>query len=365
MSATQSPVVIRFGRLGDTVMLQPLLHKLHQRYGAPCRLVAIGDWPRVLYEPNDDVAEVLHFPSQRRSLWLNPQRLRVALALRHLNDAPFYICEPDVRTRTKVRPMLALARVPPEQCVFIEDIPMQEGEHWVDWLLRFADQTPQAFAGTPALQAGELPSPRLVPTPGERADLQRWLREQGIDGHPLVLLQPANKRTMRWNGVRAADDDEKSWPVERWAGLARAILQWQPEARVLLCGSAAEAGYLETIRYATNHPHVMAPAGGLPLGQLRALLEVAHSMVSVDTGPAHLAAAVGCPLVVLFGNRWPCTWVPRSGCGSAVTVIGGLPKIGRIDQIDMEAVVQAWWSLPVGAHVVRDAARQGRALVSS
>lgn len=346
-------------------MLQPLLHKLRQRYGAPCRLVAIGDWSRVLYEPNDDVGEVLHFPSQHGSLWLHPQRLRVALALRQVSDAPFYICEPDVRTRTKVRPMLALARVPPEQCVFIEDIPMQEGEHWVDWLLRFADRTPAAFEGTAMCQAVLSAAPQLLPTASERADVRVWLRAQGIDGRPLVLLQPANKRTMRWNGVRAANDDDKSWPVERWAGLARAILQWHPEARVLLCGSAAEAGYLETIRYATNHPHVIAPAGGLPLGHLRGLLEIAHSMVSVDTGPAHLAAAVGCPLVVLFGNRWPCTWAPRSGRGSAVTVIGGLPKTGRIDQIDMETVVQAWWHLPVGAHPVRDAApREGRALAS-
>ncbi|MEW5297215.1 MAG: hypothetical protein WDW36_000439 [Sanguina aurantia] len=41
----------------------------------------------------------------------------------------------------------------------------------------------------------------------------------------------------------------------------------------------------------------------LPLGRLKALLEIAHSMISVDTGPAHLAAAMGCPLVVLFGER--------------------------------------------------------------
>ncbi|WP_266171014.1 glycosyltransferase family 9 protein [Dyella subtropica] len=344
-SAVQSPVVIRFGRVGDTVMLQPLLHKLHLRYGAPCRLVAIGDWSRVLYEGNDDVAEVLNFQSQRGSLWFNPQRLRVALALRQMRTAPFYICEPDVRTRTKVRPMLALARVPLEHCVFIEDIPMQEGEHWVDWLLRFADQTPSAFADTPTLPAAQPLSPRLLPTANERADLQVWLREQGIGGHPLVLLQPANKRTMRWNGVRAANDDEKSWPVERWAGLARAILQWQPEARVVLCGSPAEAGYMETIRAAANHPHVVSPRGGLPLGHLRALMEVAHSMVSVDTGPAHLAAAVGCPLVVLFGNRWPCTWVPRSASGSPVAVLGGLPEISRVDQIDMDAVAQVWWRL--------------------
>src|SRR5215469_149016 len=101
------PVVIRFGRLGDTILLQPLLHKLRRRYGGPCRLVSLGETSRVLYEGCDDVHEVRHFATQSGALWLNPQRLRVALSLRALRGAPFYICEPDVRTRTKVRPMLA------------------------------------------------------------------------------------------------------------------------------------------------------------------------------------------------------------------------------------------------------------------
>jgi heptosyltransferase-2/heptosyltransferase-3 len=338
-------VVIRFGRLGDTILLQPLLHKLHLRYGGPCRLVSLGGWSRVLYEDDGDVAEVRHFDRQHGSLWLNPQRLRVALALRRMREAPFYICEPDVRTRTKVRPMLALAGIPAQHCVFIEDVPQQTGEHWVDWLLRFADQTPAAFAGTaaaPALTA----APRMEPTESEREALHIWLAERELSGHPLVLLQPANKRTMRWNGVRHADDDDKSWPVQRWAGLARAVLEWLPEARVVLCGSSAEAAYLETIRAAAAHPQVVAPAGGLPLGHLRAMLEIAHSMISVDTGPAHLAAAVGCPLVVLFGNRWPWMWAPRSAWGSPVTLLGGLPAISRVDQISMESVAQAWWRLP-------------------
>jgi heptosyltransferase-2/heptosyltransferase-3 len=346
-----SPVVIRFGRLGDTVLLAPLLRKLHLRYGAPCRLVSLGECSRTLYGSSEDVAEVHWFASQHGWLWTNPRRLAAALALRGMREAPFYICEPDVRTRTKVRPMLALAGIPAEQCVFIEDIPLREGEHWIDWLLRFGDLTPEAFAGTPALDPSRhLHAPSLHATPDERADASAWLAAHGVKPtQPLVLLQPANKRTMRWNGVRAAADDDKSWPVAHWAQLARAILQWQPEAHVLLCGCAAEAGYLAAIRAEAGLPRLIAPAGGLPLGLLRGLMERAHSMVSVDTGPAHLAAAVGCPLVVLFGHRWPSMWAPRSAGGSAVTVLGGLPHTPRVDGIGVEEAAQAWWRLPVRA----------------
>ncbi len=344
--ATIHPVVIRFGRLGDTILLQPLLHKLRHRYGGACRLVSLGDCSRVLYEGSEDVAEVRHFTSQYGALWLNPRRLRTALALRGMRESPFYICEPDVRTRTKVRPMLALAGIAPEQCTFIEDTPLLPDEHWADWLMRFADKTPAAFSDVAAAREGLSAAPRLVPTMTEQCEAQAWLAERGLQERPLVLLQPANKRTMRWNGVRQAQDDDKSWPVERWAALSRAILEAMPDAHVLLCGSSEEAVYLASIRTAAAHPQVIAPKGGLPLGHLRALLHVAHSMVSVDTGPAHLAAAVGCPLVVLFGNRWPSMWTPRSATGSAVSVLGGLPHVPRVDQIGLPSVVQAWRQLP-------------------
>jgi ADP-heptose:LPS heptosyltransferase len=89
-------------------------------------------------------------------------------------------------------------------------------------------------------------------------------------------------------------------------------------------------------------------AAALPIGRLKALLEIAHSMVSVDTGPAHLAAAVGCPLVVLFGARPPLMWAPRSASGSAVVVVGGLPG-QRVDDIDTAQVMTAWRSLPARA----------------
>jgi len=151
---------------------------------------------------------------------------------------------------------------------------------------------------------------------------------------------------MRWNGVRHADDDEKSWPTERWAALARAIGAHLPQARILLCGAPAESGYLDAIMAAVDTDSSRINAAALSLGQLKALLEIAHSMVSVDTGPAHLAAAIGCPLVVLFGGRSPLLWAPRGGGGSAVAVLGGLPAVRRVDEIDTAPAVAAWRALP-------------------
>jgi ADP-heptose:LPS heptosyltransferase len=83
----------------------------------------------------------------------------------------------------------------------------------------------------------------------------------------------------------------------------------------------------------------------LSLRELFALCESAHSMVSVDTGPAHAAAALGVPLVVLYGVESPAYWLPRGGFGKPVIGLGGPPESRRVDQISLETVLGAWRSL--------------------
>ncbi|MDE2449762.1 MAG: lipopolysaccharide heptosyltransferase family protein, partial [Gammaproteobacteria bacterium] len=83
----------------------------------------------------------------------------------------------------------------------------------------------------------------------------------------------------------------------------------------------------------------------LPLRQLFALCAASHSMISVDTGPAHAAAAVGLPLVVLFGAEPASVWQPRSAVGSPVVGVGGPPSTSRLDQIPEPMVFDAWCGL--------------------
>jgi ADP-heptose:LPS heptosyltransferase len=78
---------------------------------------------------------------------------------------------------------------------------------------------------------------------------------------------------------------------------------------------------------------------------LLALCECADSMISVDTGPAHAAAALGLPLVVLFGPQPQSLWLPRSPSGSQVLGIGGPPRATRVDAISVEEVFAQWSTL--------------------
>jgi heptosyltransferase-2/heptosyltransferase-3 len=100
---------------------------------------------------------------------------------------------------------------------------------------------------------------------------------------------------------------------------------------------------LRAIAESVASPDVVAAELGLR--QLLALSEGAHSMISVDTGPAHAVAALGLPLVVLFGAESQRVWLPRSSSGAAVLGLGGPPHSNRVDQISLDAVSSAWGSL--------------------
>lgn len=344
---TASPVVVRFGRLGDMVLLQPLLQFLHRRFGQPCTLVARGPWTAPLYSGHADVAHVIELRHAHRPLMLSPERWRAVLRLRRLRQAPVYICEPEPRALRKVRRMLALAGISEENCVFLTDLPTLDDEHWIDRLLRFGNRTPAAFAHmdrAPA-EAATSSAPAMQLGDADRADRAEWLQLRGWDAAPLVLLQPANKRTVRWKGVRGPDDD-KWWPVDRWASLARRILAALPDSQVLLCGAPSEAMLLRDICRVAAEPRIHAVADTLPLRRLMALQEIAHSMISVDTGPAHLASALGCPLVVLFGKVAPAHWLPRGASGSRVLAIGGPLRGARVDALSVDEVFAAWARLP-------------------
>lgn len=138
------PLVIRFGRLGDMILLAPLLEVLHRRYGEPCTLLGAGSWLPELYAGHPDVGEIAPVAARHRPLPFSPQRWHMLRVLRRQRGAPVYVCEPEPRALAKIRRMLALAGVDRGHCLFLDDFPLLDGEHWVDRLLRFAECTPPA-----------------------------------------------------------------------------------------------------------------------------------------------------------------------------------------------------------------------------
>ncbi|WP_447973287.1 putative lipopolysaccharide heptosyltransferase III [Nitrospira sp. Kam-Ns4a] len=140
----------------------------------------------------------------------------------------------------------------------------------------------------------------LRTAPGDDEAAGRILAEAGVppDGsQPLVLFQPGARYWF------------KAWPVERFAELADRLAE-RCGCRVLIGGSAADRPTAEAIRArARSAPAVLA--GRTTLLELVAVLKRCALFVGNDNGPMHMAAALGIPVVALFGPSDPAVWGPR------------------------------------------------------
>jgi len=339
------PIVIRFGRLGDMVLLAPLLNLLHRRYRNPCWLIGAGPWSTQLYRGHEDVARIWSLFGRHTPLLLGPTWWRVFWALRHSGNSPIYVCETSAAHALKrINALLRLARIEPERCVYLQEDDAYASEHRVDALLRFGKQTPAALRARDFRCVDVVPAPRLRVSDEERVDCAAWIETQGWSGRPIVLIQPGNRRSMRWRRLRRAPSDDKAWPLAKWSELLQCLRQDLPQAQIVLCGSRQELPLLRGICRSARLDRVVGLH--LPLRRLLALCEIAQCMISVDTGPAHVAAAVGSPLIILFGQNSPRHWLPRGVYGAPIVALGGPPAACHVDEVSVQAVVDAWRSLP-------------------
>lgn len=161
------------------------------------------------------------------------------------------------------------------------------------------------------LVGGALPTPnpqwRLPRFEPEQREVLQLLERHGIrQPDPFLAVHP-------WTS-----NPVKRWPAARYRELVRVMAQRLP---VVLIGGPEERELLSQVVPA-DHPRVIDLVGQVSLRQLAALLRCAALLVSNDSGPVHLAAAVGTPTVVLFGGSSPAAGPRRWGpCGNRHCVI--------------------------------------------
>jgi ADP-heptose:LPS heptosyltransferase len=125
-----------------------------------------------------------------------------------------------------------------------------------------------------------------IPALAERR-MDEFLGEQGVKRHDLlVAINPGAGR------------DNKRWPVAHFRRLADRLAQ-EPDVRVLLLWGPDEIHMARQIRDGLHPRAILAPP--TDLHELAALLRRSALMVANDTGPLHLAAALGTATVGLFG----------------------------------------------------------------
>jgi heptosyltransferase-2/heptosyltransferase-3 len=193
--------------------------------------------------------------------------------------------------------------------------------------------------------ASVTPGCHLEVSERQQIDLEAWLRARGLFQTPLILMQIGNKRTMR-RGLRRLAVNNKYWPNERWAEVLRHVRLQYPDHAIVLLGTGPEYALNQEVAALADIARLYNAADDLPIPRLVALLARAAGLITVDSGPAHAAAAVGCPLVVLFGKALPSLYRPWGTAGADVKILCG-QLAGEPDMLGIESrsVIAAWSGL--------------------
>lgn len=163
--------------------------------------------------------------------------------------------------------------------------------HRIDYYYRLIGGEESSRPASPA---------RLVPSDDLLNQVRELLREEtGYGGTgSLIGFHP-----------RASYGPAKCWPLEKFARLAELLVE-KTGASVLLFGSKKERGILRQVVEAAG-AGVFNLAGKTNLKELGALIKLCRVFVANDSGPLHLAAALGVPVVGIYGSTAPAATGPR------------------------------------------------------
>jgi ADP-heptose:LPS heptosyltransferase len=274
------------GGIGDVLLATPVMRALRSRYDSVVALTAAAQ--RDVLADDPDLAEV----------WLDnlPFGEQVARIAQARFDAAVVTW---ATLRTAALPFVA--RVPQRvgqarrlySALFTHRVTVRSefgdhATHWTQILLDYAralgcdvtDATPVFIVGAAA-----------------RASLAHTLSDAGVTS-PYVVLHPTR-------GIAAA---RERWPVARLSELGRA-LKAASGAALVVTGSGEDRAIAEAVARGAGG---VSLGGRLSLAELGALGERALGVVAMDSGPMHLAAAVGAPTVGIFALRSdePDRWAP-------------------------------------------------------
>jgi ADP-heptose:LPS heptosyltransferase len=136
--------------------------------------------------------------------------------------------------------------------------------------------------------------PELTLKKEEEDYASAWIKESGLEGKPYAILVPASRREIR------------QWRLDGFREVGRSLHQ-RGVSVFLSCAPGEEAVVNEVRRGAENELKLL-PSGDLR--QVAALFKHAKLVISLDSGSAHIAVAVGTPTITIFGPSVPEDWSP-------------------------------------------------------
>jgi ADP-heptose:LPS heptosyltransferase len=295
-------LVIDFGQLGDVVMSLPALRAIRERFPRARITVAVG-------KPAAEVIEMSGYADATISV----DRVGLRDGFKPLSVVRIFQVVKDVRSRkfdfvidlhslseTNLLGFLSgarkrlFARRPGRSLDFLASFdrrpPIDKNDprqHLVD---RYLDVLiPLGIKNPPRI-------PRLMPRAEDNRAIDAMLRKSKAEtGVPLVGLFPG------------AGHPGRCWPLERFAQLADFLIR-NDKVRPIIFLGPEERHMVQQMRALFPSPCVILDKLSIP--QLAAAQARLAVFVSNDTGPAHLAAAIGTPIVVLIDVPTPHAYVP-------------------------------------------------------
>lgn len=333
-----APLVIRFGAMGDMILTTPLLRALAQRHNRPCEVVGQGGFPGHVFKNLPFVQSVRAIESNKTPFVINKQKQSLVEWLKRRNNGPVYLLQSDIISH-KIFDRAGVA-------ITESDLTNEKriNEHVIDHMARLGGFTDDKGDVIENYSRGT----ELQVTDDEIEGVKEELDRLEYGDHEIVIIQPGFRKCMN---KHRRERKGKFWPENRWVRTIQEILNIAPDKRVILSGSPEEKPLIQSIADTVNDHRCTELV--LPLRPMFALISIAHSMLSLDTGPAHASAALNCPLVVLFGKMDPRIIRPMSRT-SPVHVLYGPPgapleddifgwqKHHEMEGIAIETVVETW-----------------------
>lgn len=305
--------------LGDAVMTTPALMHLRERFPKASILLMAPEKLAELWWKHPAIDEVLAFSPQERLLSLAQQlrslRCDVGIALPNSTRSALelWLARIPIRLgyRGNARGLLlthAIARRKEEvrmrkktRCDIRQDI--TQGRPRPQW----ARESHQLFSYLHLIShlgaSDQLRSPHLSVSETE----QTLFRNRFLDSRTLV----SSHRILGLN-AGAEYGPAKRWPVQRFIDLLIQSQKRGPHLWILF-GGPNDVPTIDTIRQAAlralgsqgDESLIVSVAGRTSLRELMAGLSLCEAVVTNDTGPMHVAAALGVPVVVPFGSTSP------------------------------------------------------------
>ena len=289
-------LLLRLERIGDLLMALPAIADV--RAAAPDAEIdlVVGSWNVEVAQAIRGVSRVLVVDAPwlaRDGSGVTMQALaRTAFSWRSRRYDMAINFEPDVRSNA----ILALAGArwtagygsAGGGALLDQALEYRPADHTVDNALRLV----HAVLGAPPSGSGD---GRLAIPEAQRREASAVLAGST---RPLIAMHVAGGRAV------------KQWDLQGFAAVARDLAD-QRGATIVLTGGPADAPLVETVKRALPAERVVDVSDLASLLLVAAVLERCDLMVTGDTGPMHVATAVGTPIVAVFGPSDPRRYAPR------------------------------------------------------